>query len=106
MVGLFALLLWVLYQRGEGATAELIALGLYLGTLIVTAIFNFTNRRKVCCPLCRASLFMSPRSLTKPAGRRLFGSFKIPLALVLLTFPKVLPCPYCAARVRLTRTAQ
>lgn len=105
MVGIFGLLIWVLSQRGNGSILELIALGVCLLVLIVSGLFNLTNRRTVCCPLCRASLFMSPRALVKPAGRKLCGSAKIPLAATLLTMPEVLPCPYCAERVRLTRTS-
>lgn len=104
MIGLFGLLIWVLYQRGEGSAGELIALGICIVTLIVTGLLNLSNRRQVCCPLCRASLFMSPRSLVKPAGRKLLGSAKVPLAATLLTMPEVLPCPYCAEKVRLTRS--
>lgn len=104
MVGIFGLLIWILYQRGEGSMLALIALGTCILTLVVTGLFNLSNRRKVCCPLCRASLFMSPRSLVKPAGRKLLGSAKVPLAATLLTRPEVLPCPYCAERVRLTRS--
>lgn len=91
--------------RGDEADSSLflVGVGTCLATLTVGGLVILTNQRKVSCPLCRASLFMSQRSLVKPAGKKLCGCAKTPLAFSLLTMPEVLDCPYCAERVRLTR---
>lgn len=79
-----------------------------IGTFVVFVLSGLNilvNARRVTCPLCKASLFMSSKNLTKPGVPKLLGSAKVPLALSLLTVPKVLSCPCCAERVRLTRSS-
>ncbi len=75
------------------------------GIFVITSLILLANQRRVTCPLCKASYFSSRRALSR--GKkvpRVFGSAKIPLALALLTFPKVIRCAYCAERVKLVRT--
>lgn len=74
-----------------------------IALLAVTGLHIVSNGRSVSCPLCRASLFMSPRNLAKPGVPKILGSTKTPLAFSLLKMPTVISCPCCAERVRLTR---
>lgn len=106
LVVLLSLVGYVLYL-GEGSELSWVLVGVAacLVVLVLSGIIILANQRKVSCPLCRASLFMSQRSLVKPAGKKLLGCAKTPLALSLLTHPEVMDCPYCAERVRLTRSS-
>lgn len=106
LVGLVTLVGYGLYLGDEAdSSLLLVGVGACLAILIVCGLVILTNQRKVSCPLCRASLFMSQRGLVKPAGKKFCGCAKTPLACSLLTMPEVLDCPYCAERVRLTRSS-
>lgn len=100
-----ALIGWVLVQNGEIQREILIAFGISAALLVLSSIHVISNGRKVTCPLCRASLFMSSRNLVKPGVRKILGCSKTPLAFSLLTMPEVLSCPCCAEKVRLTRSS-
>jgi len=106
ILALLVIVGFVFYQQGEGSEKLIIGVVASASTLIISGLIIIANQRKVACPLCRASLFMSPKALGKPAGKKLFGSAKARLAFSVLTFPDVLECPYCAERVRLTRSTE
>ncbi len=105
LITILGLVVWILLENGKVPEKALVGLGVSIGLLIVCGINILVNARRVCCPLCRASLFMSPRSLVKPKVLRLMGNAKVPLAFSLLTMPTVLSCPYCAEKVRLVRSS-
>lgn len=101
------LILWVLLVDGASAKKEILyALAASFAVFVVTGINVLANARRVTCPLCKASLFMSTKNLVKPGVPKLLGSAKVPLAFSLLTVPKVMSCPCCAERVRLIRSGQ
>ena len=96
---------WILFQTGAIPSAVLTILTVAIVTLIVAGMNVLANSRKVTCPLCRASLFMSSRNLVKPRVQKILGCSKTPLAFSLLTMPEVKSCPCCAEKVRLTRSS-
>ena len=104
IVSAFGLFCWSLFPSGELPSWFLAALFTSIAVLVVAGLHVVSNGRRVSCPLCRASLFMSSRNLVKPGVPKILGSAKTPLALSLLTVPKVMSCPCCAERVRLTRS--
>ena len=106
IVALLVVVGLVFYRQGENVEDLMIPILASIACLVVSGLVIFANQRKVACPLCRASLFMSPKALVKPAGKKLFGSAKARLSFSLLTYPEVLDCPYCAERVRLTRSRE
>ncbi len=94
---------WFFLKFETASSIILYALGVSLAVLILSGIHVIANGRRVICPLCRASLFMSSRNLMKPNVPKILGCKKTPLALSLLTMPKVMNCPCCAEKVRLVR---
>jgi DNA-directed RNA polymerase subunit RPC12/RpoP len=105
LVAILGLVGWILIESGSLPSWAVPAVAVSIATLVISGINILANGRRVACPLCRASFFMSPRSLVKPKGPKLLGCAKTPLAFSLLTIPEVVSCPYCAERVRLTRSS-
>ena len=104
LVAILGLVAWILLEH-EVPQPAVIALAVSGGILVISGINVLVNARRVTCPLCRASLFMSSRGLTKPGVRKICGCSKTPLAFSLLAMPRTMSCPCCAERVRLTRTS-
>ena len=108
LVAVLGLVGFILLQTEEHKSiteTAVLALAISGGILVLSGINVLVNARRVTCPLCRASLFMSSRGLTKPGVPKFLGCPKTPLALSLLTMPKVMACPCCAERVRLVRSS-
>ncbi|MBK1834300.1 hypothetical protein [Roseibacillus ishigakijimensis] len=104
LVTTLGLVVWLLFFHLNPDKKLALWVGVSLGVLIFSALNVLANARRITCPLCRASLFMSPKKLTKPRVPTWLGSRRIPMAVSLLFFPKVLRCCYCSERVRLTRS--
>lgn len=104
LVSSLALVAWILLASSTISKEVVIALAVSGVVLVASGLNVVTNARRVTCPLCRASLFMSSRGLTKPNVPKVFGCSKTPLAFSLLTMPQVMSCPCCAEKVRLTRS--
>lgn len=105
LLATLGLVVWILFHSGEVPQMILVGLGLSFAVLIVAGIHVLSNGRRVTCPLCRASLFMSTRNLVKPGVPKILGCAKTPLAFSLMTMPEVMSCPCCAEKVRLVRSS-
>ena len=108
LVAVLGLVVYILLEnetRDLSSHPAVLALGVAGAILVLSGINVLVNARRVTCPLCRASLYMSGRGLTKPGVRKFMGCSKTPLALSLLTMPKVMSCPCCAEKVRLVRSS-
>ena len=104
-VATLGIVTWIFCKFEAATNVHLYAFGISIGVMVVSGINVLSNARKVTCPLCRASLFMSGRNLVKPGVPRILGCAKTPLAFSLLTMPQTMRCPCCAERVRLVRSS-
>lgn len=95
---------WLFFNFEAAPKLLVYGLGVSLALLILSGLNVVSNGRKVTCPLCRASFFMSTRNLVKPGVPKIITCAKTPLAFSLLTIPSAINCPYCAERVRLVRS--
>lgn len=96
---------WLFFKFETADRMVLTLLGVSIAVLAVSGLHVMLNGRRVTCPLCKASLFMSTKNLVKPGVPKVLGCAKTPLAFSLLTMPTVMRCPCCAERVRLVRSS-
>jgi len=77
-------------------------LGAAAGVFLVSGFLIMMLSGPVSCPLCRASLFAARKCKRNEKSPKLFGSYRIPLALGCLFLFDRLRCSFCGTSFRYT----
>ena len=93
----FALLLIALVRHDY--PQALLALGI-LGLMLVTTVVVRLQAMHCKCPLCMTPVMGKPRCAKHKRAKRFLGSYRLRVALSILTMGRFL-CPYCNEYTRL-----